>query len=231
MGVDTNASMNKWQILGSFNFGMIYDMPHSPELSLTLTREYDGISHSSTSGGHHLTNIRYDGPPKWRNNAPPWTLHRGAPRHQGESEGFGDVNTDETYTDRHLFKNKPSRGRRIWKLKFSYLNSSDIFAINENVLTYTGSGGGSTGMGDAEDFLEDGYSEFQLQNTIQSDNSFLGIVMDKTMGGNLPFIFQPDNNNNAPDQFAICIIDQDSISFKQVASNVYDVSLTIKEIW
>ena len=59
----------------------------------------------------------------------------------------------------------------------------------------------------------------------------MGVVMDKTMGGALPFIFQPDSNNNSPDQFAICEIDQDSISFELVANSVYNVSLKIREVW
>ena len=57
------------------------------------------------------------------------------------------------------------------------------------------------------------------------------MVIHKTMGGALPFIFQPDSNNNSPDQFAICMIEQDSISFEQVAYNVYNVKLKIREVW
>ena len=51
------------------------------------------------------------------------------------------------------------------------------------------------------------------------------------MGGALPFIFQPDGNNNSPDQFAICRINPNSFSLSQVANNTYNVSMTITETW
>ena len=55
--------------------------------------------------------------------------------------------------------------------------------------------------------------------------------MQKTLGGSLRFIFQPDKTDFTPDGFAICVLDQDSISFKQVAHNTYNVSLKILEVW
>ena len=55
--------------------------------------------------------------------------------------------------------------------------------------------------------------------------------MDRTIGGALPFVFQPDGNNNSPDQFAICKLDHESFQYTQVANNVYDISLKIREVW
>ena len=49
--------------------------------------------------------------------------------------------------------------------------------------------------------------------------------------GNLPFIFQPDSNNNNPDQFAICKFDMKEFKFEQVANGVYNVKLKIREVW
>ena len=57
------------------------------------------------------------------------------------------------------------------------------------------------------------------------------MFIHKTMGGKLPFIFQPDTTNNNADGFAICTILQDSISFEQVAFNAYSVSFKIEESW
>ena len=79
---------------------------------------------------------------------------------------------------------------------------------------------------DANDF----YSG-KFVSDIRRDSSFMGVVMEKTLGGALPFVFQPNGNNNSPDQFAICQIDQGSFQFKQVAHNVYDISLKIREVW
>ena len=63
------------------------------------------------------------------------------------------------------------------------------------------------------------------------DSSFVSMMMFSTMGGALPFIFQPDGNNNSPDQFALCRLDQESLKFTQVAPQVYNVNFKIMEVW
>ena len=61
-------------IVGSLNFGGVYEMPHSPDLSLTMTREYDGIDTFQAMSGRKFSNIRYTGTPSWRNDLPAWHL-------------------------------------------------------------------------------------------------------------------------------------------------------------
>ena len=58
------------------------------------------------------------------------------------------------------------------------------------------------------------------------------------MGGHLPFIFQPDGGadvegagNFNPDQFSIARFDMKSLQYDQVANNVYNVKLKIRECW
>ena len=68
-----------------------------------------------------------------------------------------------------------------------------------------------------------------MKYNVDTDDSFYAQVWNKTMGGALPFIFQPDSNNS--DEFYICKFDSRSLSVKQSAYKVYDVSLKIKEVW
>ena len=77
------------------------------------------------------------------------------------------------------------------------------------------------------------------------DDNFFSQVWQKTLGGTIPFIFQPDapvlnttteppqyeGGNNNPDQFAICRIANNSLKATQTAFNVYDISLKIEEVW
>ena len=70
----------------------------------------------------------------------------------------------------------------------------------------------------------------KFEHTIDDDDSFSAQVLNKISHGQ-KFIFQPDNTNNNPDQFAICVLDQDSFSMKRTAWNVYDISMKIKEVW
>ena len=66
--------------------------------------------------------------------------------------------------------------------------------------------------------------------TLDNDDSFHAQVLNK-IGNGQRFIFQPDNTNNNPDQFAICQLDQDSLKIKQVANGLYNIKLKIREVW
>jgi len=178
--------------LSSFSFGVTYTMPHSPDLSLTLTREYGGIKTIETKGGASLSNAFYTKPPKW-GDAGAWELYSGTPTNQALSRS----------------------GRRVWDLSFSYLQDSDVFPDLSNI--------GWEGTYD--------YDYEASGNTLLDDDNFYSQVIHKTNGGQLPFIFQPDKDNNNPDQFAICKFDMKEFKFEQVANGVYNVKLKIREVW
>ena len=104
-------------------------------------------------------------------------------------------------------------GRRTWDLSFSYLSDSDISPLNAQHSYFTGS------------------EEDNFETNIMDGTDFFSTVWNKTLGNVLPFIFQPDNTNNEPDQFAICKFINDTLEYEQVAPNVYDIKLKIKEFW
>ena len=191
---------------GSLIFGDYYDMPHSPDLSLTMTREYGGIKTMETKGGASLSNTYYTKPPKW-GLLEAWELFIG----------------DESWVTQNQNRSISRSGRRVWDLSFSYLQDSDVFPMMSSAYAY-----GSTSPTDQP------YSDFAdwyKDNTILNSDTFYGQVIHKTNGGQLPFIFQPDNTNNNPDQFAICKLDQKSIQFNQTAPGLYNVKLKIREVW
>jgi len=190
--------------LNSISSGKIYDMPHSPDLDLTMTIENDGFDSITTQGGSHLSNIRYNGAPMWNIGGvevPPWTI--------GEPTTAGRRN-----------------GRRVWSLKFSHLTDKDLFMAN-----YSGGFYRETNANiDASEFQTNYNGEEIFAQNLNNDDSFFGRVLNY-IGSGCRFIFQPDNTNNNPDQFAICQLDQDSLQIKQVAYKVYDISLKIREVW
>jgi len=200
MGLEFSSM--KFLTLGAISFGSYYDMPHSPELDLTMTIENDGYDAITTQGGAHLSNIRYTGAPMWERvdgtKVPPWTI--------------GEPTTPGRRT-----------GRRVWNLKFNYLSDSDLFSSNYMNTNYMQSGS-DTGYDSGD--IEDNEFYYDLGN----DNSFHAQVLNR-VGNGQRFIFQPDNTNNNPDQFAICQLDQDSLKIKQVASGVYNIALKIREVW
>ena len=195
--------------IGSIVIGTMYDMPHSPELKLTMSREMDGVKKIRTKGGADLVDHKYTGSPLW-GDAAPWELYSGTP------------NPD--------YHNLSRRGRRVWSLSFNYLQDSDVMGSTESITAEIFDKDGYT----KDDWYYSGSAEADLWNPDKRflrSNNFYSQVIHKTNGGQLPFIFQPDNNNNNPDGFAICRFDQSSFEFNQVANGVYNVKLKIREVW
>ena len=69
-----------------------------------------------------------------------------------------------------------------------------------------------------------------FSSNINTDESFEAMVLNKIGNGDR-FIFQPDNTANNPGDFAICVLDQDSLKVTQVAHNTYNCAMKIKEVW
>tara|TARA_R100001591_G_scaffold2182_1_gene5432 strand:- start:1259 stop:2242 length:984 start_codon:yes stop_codon:yes gene_type:complete len=124
--------------------------------------------------------------------------------------------------DGHDYKIGANTQRRTWQVKFSYMADNDVFnkANNPNKF-FT---------------VTDGNYVFDT-----SMASFFGL----TLNGNLRFWFCPNSaGSNTLDEnqsqiqegekdleFALCQIDQDSLTFNQVAHRTFDVSMNIREVW
>jgi len=178
----------------SLLYGTYYDMPHSPELNLKMSRSMDGVERIRTAGGNDFVNHKYTKPSLW-GRAPAWELTT------------GDMTADEMKLSK--------TGRRMWDLNFNYLSKSDLLP---EVSTANWADSYSSESASSGKMLLDG-------------DNFFAQVIHKTNGGQLPFVFQPDNNNKSPDQFAICKLDMNNFEFKQVANGVYNIKLKIREVW
>jgi len=192
----TSAQADATEFTGTFGcyvWGKYYDMSHSPDLKLTMTREMDGVKRIRTKGGADLVNHKYIKPAMW-GSAGAWELHPGT-------------------SNQALSRS----GRRVWDLSFSYLQDSDVFPDVSSLTNYE-----TSGYSAGDDVT---------LNTLLDGDDFYANVIHKTNGGQLPFIFQPDKDNNNPDQFAICKLDMKSFKFEQVSNGVYSVKLKIREIW
>ena len=111
-------------------------------------------------------------------------------------------------------------GRRIWHLTFSYIDGRDLFPKYSTTNVF--------------EFKTDWYSnvdELYHQDTLIQSTDFFSMVMQRTNGGQLPFIFQPDISNNNPDGFTICKVDPKSFKFSQITNGMYAFSLKVNEVW
>lgn len=188
--MNSEADVTGTAKLGSLFIGTYYDMPHSPDLNLKLSYEYDGVKTIQTKGGATLSNATYTKPADWGNGGGAWQL------------GSDGANLRS--------------GRRVWDLSFSYLSDTDIMP-NLGVQNYE--------------------EDVDTQD-IATGTDFFSQVINRTMGGHLPFIFQPDGGadvegqgNFNPDQFAIARFDMNSFSYDQVANNVYNIKIKVREVW
>ena len=117
------ADGQNWN-LNTLLLGHYYDMPHSPDLNLSIDIEFDGYDQLTTQGGATITNVRYTGNPSWAgNNA--WEI--------------GDSNP---YYKRN--------GRRVWKLKFSLISDTDIFSSNYSSNKYLNTASDNSGYNSSD---------------------------------------------------------------------------------
>lgn len=200
--------------IGSIIIGTFYEMPHSPDLSLSLSYDFSGTKTIETRGGSSLSNQIYSGNPMWGNLAA-WEL---APQITNPS------NPPEVYALQKLAR----KGRKIYDLSFSYLDDGDIFGANQSLSHESGATlnddnyDGSIDSGDL-------HSTTKFNYNILDDYSFFSQVLNKTNGGQLPFLFQADKDD--PTNIIIGKLDMKSFKFTQVANGVYNVKMKIREVW
>ena len=209
--------------ISQFIIGKYYDMPQSPNLSLTKSIDYGETKEITTYNGSSVSNSMQTGPP----------MHG--------SKGAWEI-TDSTLN--HTFARS---GRRKWDLKFSFLDASDVWGSNQSILSELGNTTYPliTGAGFPVDGDYAGYDVGDLavnssdyaygyNYNLLTDENFFSSVWHKTLGGTLPFIFQPDggvNGNNNADQFSMAKFVDSSLKVTQSAFNVYDVAVSIEEVW
>ena len=66
---------------------------------------------------------------------------------------------------------------------------------------------------------------------LESHNSFMSQVWQKTLGGQLAFLFQVDSSKMTPDQFMIAKFKQNSLKIKRTSPTTHNISVTIEEVW
>ena len=181
-----------------------WNPPHNPDLSLSMTRQYDGVRTSRTKGGATLSNAQYTrGGTFWANNHA-WELS-GSDYEQAVGVGDSYRNIQRTL------------GRRIWSMNFSYLAPANVMPEIESL-----------------DYYEsDDYGDNLGVTLHENSDSFFANVLNRVQGSHLPFIFQPNDtdNNTNPDQWAIVRFDQKDFTITQAAPDLYSLSMKLTESW
>ena len=204
--IGDETSLNNLQV-GAVSMGVMYTMPHSVDLDLSMQIEFDGYEEIETLGGSTLTNIKQTGAPVWSNSG-----QYNSPFSVGE------------FSNNRYLDGAKRNGRRTWNLKFSFVSDTDLFSSNYMNTMHMET---TSGYNDSDKNTNGDSFEYNMF----TDDSFIAQVWNKTLGGALPFIFQPDSNNNNPDQFCIAKFDMKSLKVTQTAFKSYEISLKINEVW
>jgi len=185
--------------LGAMTFGYFYDFPHSPNISVSISYEFDGISRTKTMSGKELVHIDYLRS-NWGRFAP-FTATR--------------LENDQDFRDVSL------QGRRVIDMSFDYINESDMFPKNthQNVFgqdTYT-TGGATNNLGLYQHYDFDQHSH---------NANILGNYLNLTLGGNLTHILQLDSRAN---DFLLVKLDGSATQITQKAPKLYSCRLRFVE--
>ena len=224
-GLDEGVSMK----IGAISAGIQYTMPKSPNLDVTMEIVYDGVDTLTTTGGRSISNVRYKGAPHWSSSG--WDTFEDT-YYNYNLMPFDHVRKwDEVPSMWDSYNLGISRnGRRTWTLNFSHVSDFDLFSSNAGTgtLSWNNDNMDSYEEEDVYNAFDTPYSE-EFAYNIDTDDSFYAQVWNKTLGGTLPFIFQPDSSNK--NEFFMCKFDQDSLKISQSAYRVYDFSVKITEVW
>mgnify|MGYP003146964976 CR=1 FL=1 len=111
-------------------------------------------------------------------------------------------------------------GRRKWDLSFSFLSDTDVFPVNPHT---------SMNAETATDYTDTDIVGNVFTENIITGTDFFSEVYNKCISSHIPFVFQPDYNNN--NDFAVCRFDQKSLQLNQTGHNLYSMKIRIVESW
>tara|TARA_Y100001963_G_scaffold160207_1_gene269008 strand:+ start:2554 stop:3849 length:1296 start_codon:yes stop_codon:yes gene_type:complete len=232
--------------IGSWFVGRFWDTPHNPNTTLTMTREFDGISKQKSVSGKHFINIDYTSTEEWTQyhsfhhfvqtpnspltyDIPSMEFTKGNTYYLMDDGSDWEDGRPRTYYganyNNYMAKTKMGKqGKRKWNLSFDHFSESDMWIANE------------LSQDNSEELLTP--SSFKDHPLGINDDSFQ-FVWSYTLGGNIPFIFCPNkeiienthyNETEIQENFAICIFDNKSLQVRQTAPNLYNISVVIREI-
>ena len=189
--------------IGSLSAGWHWSPSVSTDLNLVEEYEMGGVKKTRTIGGKDFSKIDGVGKPQWVGDGLMPFLR------SARMSGLGD-NDSSSYLS----------FRKTWKMGFSYLSDTKLKPNNDfDHSTWTG--------GAPFEFLPSSTTDSAGHYTGIKDD-FISRVWYGTMGGVLPFIFQPTSD---VEEFHIVKFVQNTISFSQVAHNTYSVSFELEEVW
>ena len=208
---DTTNPVDWGWDLGGIGFGMIYEPEFHADLAVTQSRIMDGVKNKKTKGGSTYSVVNYTKPPNW------WTGNPFELTSPGSTPQVG-----------------ARLGRRSWDVSFSQLSDrfytdgvpSGVFPANEMINKFNPDSVNGNYLSDQDYDSSSGMFNYNMEN----DNSLYSTLYHHTLGGTLPFIFSP-SQDNSPQNFAICRFDKPGFKVTQKSYKKFNVKMKIHESW
>ena len=212
---DSTSIISKF---GGLAIGFMYEPEFHADLAVTQRRIMDGVKQKQTKGGNTYSIINHLKPPNWW-NCNPFELYDHYPFQYPTSFGT-------------------RIGRRSWDVRFSQLQDrfytdgvpNGVFPANEMIEGYDADivNGGYTDGEDVTVPPNSGVGDFNYN--LATDNSLYSTVYHHSLGGTLPFLFSP-SQDNSPGNFSICRFDKPGFQVQQKSYKKFNVKMRINETW
>ena len=208
---DTNNPVDWGWDLGGISVGMIYEPEFHADLAVTQSRIMDGVKNKKTKGGSTYSVVNYTKPADW------WTGNPFELTSPGSTPQVG-----------------ARLGRRSWDVAFSQLSDrfytdgvpNGVFPANEMINKFNPDSVNGNYLSDQDYDSSSGMFNYNMEN----DNSLYSTLYHHTLGGTLPFIFSP-SQDNSPQNFAICRFDKPGFKVTQKSYKKFNVKMKIHESW
>jgi hypothetical protein len=230
----TNFDGTELISLSGISIGRTFTMPISPDLKTSISFDY-GIKSQDGLDGSTFEQIDWIEAKKLPTGFPTFYVANDLnPQHTGTSTGPLDPNYLQG-PDRNMIT---ATGRRTWTMNFTALDNDELFPANRMENFHTDnveSGTATTGNFSASEFQDYNNVKY-FQKNISTDTSFYSMILNRTLGGSLPMIFQTFTNssghgNNNPGEFAIVKLAKRGLQFNVNTFNTYNIGLTVRESW
>tara|TARA_R100000781_G_scaffold364_1_gene553 strand:+ start:27 stop:1157 length:1131 start_codon:yes stop_codon:yes gene_type:complete len=207
-----SSNPNEWGFdIGNVTIGMIYEPEFHADLAVTQSRIMDGVKNKKTKGGSTYSVVNYTKPADW------WTGNPFELTSPGSTPQVG-----------------ARLGRRSWDVAFSQLSDrfytdgvpNGVFPANEMINKFNPDSVNGNYLSDQDYDSSSGMFNYNMEN----DNSLYSTLYHHTLGGTLPFIFSP-SQDNSPQNFAICRFDKPGFKVTQKSYKKFNVKMKIHESW
>ena len=211
-----NVTDGKTYKIGGVAFGSIYEPEFHADLAVTQSRIMDGIKNKQTKGGSTYSVINHLRPANWWNGSP------------FELKEAGNDNV--SYSNARI-------GRRSWDVGFSQLTDrkytdgvpNGVFPANEMITRDLGDAVNG-GYIDGDMDIPENSAVGTFNYNINTDTSLYSTLYHHTLGGTLPFLFSP-SQDNSPQNFAICRFDKPGFKVTQKSYKKFNIKMKINESW